>query len=131
MNRRMPQFVVFAVAVVILGNFPAKARAQSFAGKWINQGPKGVSVLEFFPGDRHIIGPVRGVFHYSVVLDDGRMINGDGAYVYRSVLPNRGWLILHFADGSVTREHEVTRDPNSLSIAHYGVTRTYVRQYAP
>src|SRR5271167_4498043 len=110
MSRRIPKFVVFTIAVVILGNCPAKAQAQSFAGKWINQGPKGVSVLEILPGDRRIIGPVRGVFHYSIVLDDGRAFNGDGTYVYRSILPNRGWLVLHFADGQVTREHEVLRD---------------------
>ena len=131
MKRRMPQFLVFAVAVVILGNCPAKAHAQSFAGKWINPGPRGVSVLDFSPGDRHIIGPTRGVFHYSIVLDDGHVINGDGAYTYRSILPNRGWLILTFADGQVTREHEVLRDSTTLIIAHYGVTRAYVRQYIP
>jgi hypothetical protein len=97
-------------------------------GKWVNQGPRGVSVLEFSPSDRHILGPARGVFHYSVVLDDGRMFTGDGAYTYRSILPNRGWLILTFADGHVTREHEVTSNPNALSIVHYGVSRMYVRE---
>ncbi len=128
MYRRIPQLVVFTVAVVVLASSPAKAHAQSFAGKWMNQGPRGVSVMEFFPGDKHIIGPIRGVFRYTLVLDDGRVISGDGSYVYRSILPNRGWLTLNFADGQVTREHEVTRDSTSLSIAHYGVTRTYVRQ---
>jgi hypothetical protein len=130
MNRRAPQCMVFtvAVAIVMLGNSTARAQTQPFMGKWIHQGQRGVSALEFSPGERGVIGPLRGHFHYSVVLDDGRLLDGEGSYVYRSILPNRGWLVLHFADGRVSREHEVTRDSTSLNIAHYGVTWTYVRQ---
>jgi hypothetical protein len=131
MNRRVPQFVVFAFAVgFVLASPSAKAQAQQFTGKWVHEGPKGVSVLEFFPGDKRIIGPIRGQFRHSIMLDDGRMIVGEGSYVYRSILPNRGWLILHFADGHVTREHEYIGDSGVLRIAHHGVTWTYVRQYA-
>jgi hypothetical protein len=129
MNRRVPLVVVFALAVgSILAGPSAKVQAQSFAGKWVHEGPKGVSVLEFWPGEKHVIGPVRGHFHYSIVLDDGRVIAGEGSYVYRSVLPKRGWLVLHFADGLVTREHEHIVDSSLLRIEHYGVTRTYVRK---
>jgi hypothetical protein len=129
MNRRVPLFVVFALASgFILAGSASKVQAESFAGKWVHEGPKGVSILEFFPGEKHLIGPDRGRFHYSVVLDDGRVIAGEGSYLFRSVLRNRGWLVLHFADGHVTREHEHTIDSMLLRIEHYGVTRTYVRK---
>jgi hypothetical protein len=129
MNRRMPLLVVIALAVgFTLAGPSAKAQAQTFAGKWVHQGPKGTSVLEFYPGDKPVIGPIKGRFHHSIVLDDGRVIVGEGTYVFRSVLPNRGWLVLHFADGHVTREHEHTMDANVLRIEHHGITRTYVRQ---
>src|SRR5580704_437355 len=79
MNRRIPMFAVFALAVgFTLAGSPAKAQAQSFAGRWVHEGPKGVSVLEFSPGTSHVIGPVRGHFHHSIVLDDGRVIAGEG-----------------------------------------------------
>jgi hypothetical protein len=129
MNRRVPLFVVFALAIgFTLAGTSAQAQAQSFAGRWVHEGPKGVSVLEFFPGESHVIGPIRGRFHHSIVLDDGRMIVGDGEYVFRSILPKRGWLVLHFADGHVTREHEHIVDANLLRIEHHGVSWTYVRQ---
>jgi hypothetical protein len=128
MNGRVPQFVVFALAAGSILTGSSNIQAQSFAGKWVHEGPKGVSVLEFMPGEKHVVGPVRGQFRYSIVLDDGRVIAGEGSYVYRSVLPKRGWLVLHFADGLVTREHEHIVDSNLLRIEHYGVTRTYVRK---
>jgi hypothetical protein len=115
-----------AVAWTLVGS--ARAQAQSFTGKWMHEGARGISTLEFFPGDKRIVGPVRGQFHHSVVLDDGRVIQGDGWYVYRSVVPNRGWLTLHFADGHVTTEHEHTVNSIGLRIEHHGVTRTYFRQ---
>src|ERR1700677_2644335 len=128
MNRRVPQFVVFALAVgVMLGSSSAKAQAQSFAGRWVHQGPKGESILEFFPGESRVIGPVRGNFHHSIVLDDGRVIVGEGSYVFRSILPNRCWLTLYVADGHVTHEREVTVDSGLLRIEHHGVTRMYAR----
>jgi hypothetical protein len=131
MNRRVPLFVVFAFAVgYTLAGFSATAQAQSFAGKWVHQGPKGTSVIEFLPGEKRVLGPTRGVFHHSMLLDDGRVIQGDGHYVFRSVAPKRGWLILHFADGHVTREHELTNSDNSLNLRHHGLTRTYIRQPA-
>ena len=88
---------------------------------------KGASVLEFYPGERHLVRPMTGQFH-SIVLDDGRVIQGDGHYVLRFAGPNRGWLVLHFSDGHVTREHEHTFGPNTLLLEHHGTTRTYVRQ---
>jgi hypothetical protein len=132
MNRRIPLFLVFTLAVgYTLAGSSAKAQAQSFTGKWIYQGPKGTSVLEFLPGEKRVLGPTRGVFHHSLVLDDGRVIQGDGHYVFRSIGPNRGWLTLHFADGHVTTEHEHTTTDNSMNVRHHGVTRIYVRQPAP
>jgi hypothetical protein len=132
MNRRMPLLVVFAIAFVYsLAGSCAKAQAQSFTGKWVHQGVKGTSILEFLPGEKRVLGPTKGAFHHSLVLDDGRVIQGDGHYVFRSIGPNRGWLTLHFADGNVTHEHEHTNTDNSLSVRHHGVTRTYVRQPVP
>jgi hypothetical protein len=129
MIRRIPMYLMFSLAVgIVVAGTPARAQAQSFVGKWVHEGPRGVSIMEFFPGDSRIIGPTKGRFHHSVILDDGRVIAGDGTYVYRSILPNRGWLILHFADGHVTREHEHTADSRYLRIEHHGVVRTYVRQ---
>jgi hypothetical protein len=124
--------VVFAFAVVYtLAGSSATAHAQAFTGKWVHQGPKGTSILEFLPGEKRVVGPTRGVFHHSLLLDDGRVIQGDGHYIFRSVGPNRGWLTLHFADGNVTHEHEHTTTDNSMNVRHHGVTRTYVRQLAP
>jgi len=129
MNRRVPLFVVFALAVgCTLAGSSARAQPQSFSGKWVHKGPKGVSVLEFFPGEKKLLGPVRGQFHHSLVLDDGRVIQGDGQYVLRFIVPNRGWLTLHFADGHVTKEHEHTLGASELRLRHHGVMRTYVRQ---
>jgi hypothetical protein len=128
MKRRVPSFALFALALGLLACTSTKVQAQSFTGKWIHEGPKGMSVLEFFPGEKKIIGPTRGRFHHSLVLDDGRVVEGDGTYVFRSVLPNRGLLVLHFADGHVTREHEHTIDSHFLRIEHHGLIRTYVRQ---
>jgi hypothetical protein len=129
MYPRMPMFVAFSLAVgVLLASSSTRAQAQSFTGKWVHEGPKGVSVIEFFAGESRVIGPVRGRFHHTIVLDDGRVIEGEGSYVFRSILPNRGWLVLHFADGHVTREHEQTLDSRFLRIEHHGITRTYVRQ---
>jgi hypothetical protein len=129
MSRRVPQFVLFSLAICALfTGSPAKAQAQSFTGKWVYPGPKGISVLEFFPGESRMVGPVRGHFHHSIILDDGRLIEGEGSYVYRSVLPKRGWLVLTFADGHVTREHEHTVDAQMLRIEHHGITRMYVRE---
>jgi hypothetical protein len=132
MNRRTPLFVVFTCAVVYtLAVSSAPAHAQAFTGKWVHQGPKGTSILEFFPGEKRVVGPTRGVFHHSLVLDDGRVILGDGHYLFRSIGPNRGWLTLYFADGNVTHEHEHTATDNSMNVRHHGLTRTYVRQIAP
>ncbi len=103
-------------------------QAQSFSGKWVHADPKGVSVLEFFPGTKHLVGPIRGQFHHSILLDDGQRLEGNGFYVFRFVAPNRGWLILHFADGHVTREHEHTIDGTVLRLGHHGFIRTYLRQ---
>jgi hypothetical protein len=129
MNRRVPLFVVFALAVgFTLAGSSARVQAESFSGKWVHVGPKGTSTLEFFAGEKHVIGPDRGLFHHSIVLDDGRVIQGDGSYIFRHILPNRGWLILHFADGHVTREHEHIIGSSELELRHYGVTRTYLRQ---
>jgi hypothetical protein len=129
MNRRVPLMGVFALAVgFILAGSSAKVQAETFAGKWVHEGPKGVSTLEFFPGEKRLVGPERGHFHYSIVFDDGRVIVGEGSYVFRSILPRRGWLILHFEDGHVTREHEHSLDSNLLRLEHHGVTRTYVRK---
>ena len=129
MNRRVSLFAAFALAVAYtLAGPSVKVQAQAFAGKWVHKGPKGVSIMEFYPGERKLLGPMKGVFHHSVVLDDGRVIQGDGQYVFRSIGPNRGWLILHFADGHVTREHEHTISSSILSIRHHGVTRNYIRE---
>jgi hypothetical protein len=132
MNRRVPLFVVFAFAVVYtVAGSSATVHAQSFSGKWVHQGPKGTSILEFLPAEKRVVGPMRGSFHHSLLLDDGRVIHGNGHYVFRSVGPNRGWLTLHFADGQVTREHEHTTTDNSMKLRHHGLTRTYVRQPVP
>jgi hypothetical protein len=129
MKARVSLFVLFAlVAGYVALSLPATAQAQSFSGKWVHRGPKGLSVFEFFPGEKHAVGPTRGAFRHSIVLDDGRMIEGMGHYVFRSVGPNRGWLTLHFADGHVTREHEHTIGAVAMNVRHHGVTRTYVRQ---
>lgn len=124
--------VVFALAVgyTLVGS-SAKAQAQAFTGKWVYQGPKGTSVLEFMPGEKRVLGPTKGVFHHSLLLDDGRAIQGNGHYVFRSIGANRGWLTLHFADGHVTHEHEHTNTDNSMNVRHHGVTRSYVRQPPP
>jgi hypothetical protein len=129
MNRR----VVLSVAFVFAGGFafvgdPSAARAQSFTGKWVHHGQRGTSVLEFFPGEKRLIGPTRGAFHHTILLDDGRVIQGDGHYIYRHVTPNRGWLTLHFSDGHVTHEHEHTTSDLVLNLRHHGLTRTYLRQ---
>ena len=129
---RVYLLVVFVLAVgYTLAGSSATAQAQSFTGKWVHQGPKGTSIIEFFPGEKRVLGPTRGVFHHSILLDDGRVIQGDGHYVFRSVGPNRGWLTLHFANGHVTHEHEHTSTDKSLNLRHHGLTRTYVRQPAP
>ena len=95
---RVSLLVVFVLAVgYTLAGASATAQAQSFTGKWVHQGRKGTSIIEFFPGEKRVLGPTRGVFHHSILLDDGRVIQGDGHYVFRSVGPNRGWLTLHFA----------------------------------
>ena len=131
MNRRMPLLVVFALAVgYMFAGSSATGRAQSFTGKWVHQGPKGTSVMEFLPGEKRVVGPIRGVFHHTLLLDDGRVVQGDGHYVFRSVGPNRGWLTLHFADGHVTHEHEHTTTDKSLNLRHHGLTRIYIRQPA-
>jgi hypothetical protein len=129
MNRRVSLFVLFVLALgCTLAGSPARAQAQSFAGKWVHQGPRGTSVLDFFPGEKHVIGPIKGQFHHSIILDDGRVVEGNGWYVFRNVLPNRGWLILHFADGHVTREHEHTVGSTVLRLRAHGCIRDYVRQ---
>lgn len=129
MNRRIPLLVAFAIAVTYsLAGSAATAHAQSFTGKWVHQGPKGASVMEFFAGEKHIIGPTKGAFRYTVVLDDGRVIQGDGHYLFRSIGPNRGWLTLHFADGHVTHEHEHMSKDTTLNLRHHGLTRVYQRQ---
>lgn len=129
MNGRMSLFALFVLAIgCSLVGTSARAQAQSFVGKWAFQGPRGTSVMEFFPGEKHLIGPMRGSFHHSIILDDGRLIEGSGTYVFRSVLPNRGWLTLTFADGHVTTEHEQVLEGTVLSIRHHGITRNYVRQ---
>jgi hypothetical protein len=132
MKRRVPLLVVFALAVgYTFAGSAATAQAQSFTGKWVHQGPKGTSILEFLPGEKRILGPTKGVFHHTLVLDDGRVVQGDGHYTFRSIGPNRGWLTLQFADGIVTHEHEHTTTDNSMNVRHHGVTRAYVRQPAP
>jgi hypothetical protein len=129
MNRRVYLMVVCVLAAGwALGGSAGTAQAQSFVGKWVHQGPRGASVLEFFPGEKKVVGPTRGTFRHQIYLDDGRVIQGDGYYVFRSVLPNRGWLTLHFADGHVTQEHEHTTASTVLSVRHHGITRNYVRQ---
>jgi hypothetical protein len=129
MTRRVGLLVVFTLAVGgTLAGGSTEARAQSFTGKWVHQGPRGVSVLDFFPGDKHVIGPTRGHFHHSIVLDDGRVLEGTGWYVFRNVLPNRGWLTLHFSDGHVTHEHEHVIGASVLRMRHHGVLRDYLRQ---
>ena len=128
MNRRVSLVVLFALAAgLTLAGASGRAQAQSFTGKWVHEGPKGVSVLEFFPGEKHLLRPMTGVFHHSIVFDDGRVLQGDGHYVLRFAGPNRGWLVLHFSDGHVTREHEHNFGP-SLRLEHHGVSRIYVRQ---
>ena len=125
---RVSLLVVFVLAVgYTLAGASATAQAQSFTGKWVHQGPKGTSIIEFFPGEKRVLGPTRGVFHHSILLDDGRVIQGDGHYVFRSVGPNRGWLTLHFADGHVTTEHEHTSSDTMMNLRHHGLTRTYRR----
>src|ERR1700735_4822063 len=129
MNRHMFLLVVFALGVsYTLAGPAANAQAQAFSGKWVYQGPKGASVLEFYPAEKRLIGPTKGVFHHSIVLDDGRVLQGDGTYVFRHVLPNRGWLTLTFSDGHVTREHEHTINGTRLEVRHHGVFRVYIRQ---
>jgi len=129
MNRRLSLFVVFVLAVgCTLVHSSARAQAQSFSGKWVHQGPRGVSILDFYPGDKHLVGPVRGQFHHTIVFDDGRVLDGLGWYVFRNALPNRGWLALHFSDGHVTREHEHTVGGTVLRLRHHGVVRDYVHQ---
>lgn len=128
MHRLISAAVMFALVAGTLAMGPARAQAQTFGGKWIFQGPRGVSVLEFFPGEKKVIGPMRGSFRHSIVLDDGRVIEGTGTYTFRSVLPNRGWLTLAFSDGHVTHEHEHAVGGSVLSLRHHGVVRNYVRQ---
>jgi hypothetical protein len=129
MKRGVSLFVVWALAVgYTLAGCSVRAQAQSIEGKWVHQGPRGVSVLEFFPGDKRLVGPVRGHFHHSIILDDGRVCEGDGHYVLRFARHNKGWLVLHFSDGHVTREHEHTFGPAELRLEHHGVLRTYIRQ---
>ncbi len=129
MNRRVPLLLVFAFAVgYTLAGSAATARAQSFAGKWVHQGPKGSSFIEFLPGEKRVLGPIRGVFHHSVLLEDGRLIQGDGHYVFRSVGPKRGWLTLYFADGHVTHEHEHTSSDTMLTLRHHGLTQIFSRR---
>ena len=129
MNGRVSFLVACALAVgCMLGASAARVQAQSFSGKWVQRDPKGASVLEFFPGDKHVIGPMRGKFHHSTLLADGRVLQGDGSYVFRFVSPNRGWLTLHFPDGHVTREHEHTLGATVLRLRHHGLVRTYVRE---
>jgi hypothetical protein len=127
MNRRVSLFTGIALAVgcLLMG---ATAQAQTFAGKWVHNGPKGVSSLEFYPGDRMPTGAVRGHFHHSIIMDDGRVIEGYGTYVLRFATNNRGRLVLHFSDGHVTREHEHTFGPNVLRLEHHGLIRDYIRQ---
>jgi hypothetical protein len=129
---RASLFVVFSLAVgYTLTGSAATVQAQSFTGKWVHQGPKGSSYIEFLPGEKRVLGPTRGAFHHMILLDDGRLIQGDGHYVFRSIGPNRGWLTLHFADGHVTHEHEHMNTDNSMYVRHHGLTRTYVRQPVP
>lgn len=129
MKRCVSLLVLFVLAVgCTLAGASARAEAQSFTGKWVHQGPRGLSVIEFFPGEKKIVGPMRGSFRHTLILDDGRVIEGTGTYTFRYVVPNRGWLTLQFADGHVTTEHEHTVSANVLSIRHHGVTRSYVRQ---
>jgi hypothetical protein len=124
----MSVVVLFALALgYSLAGSATSAHAQTFTGKWVHQGTKGVSNLEFFPGEQPLVGPTRGTFRHSTILDDGRTVQGDGRYIFRSLGPNRGRLTLHFADGHVTKEHEHTAG-GMLSLRHHGVTRTYVRQ---
>lgn len=128
MNRRVYWMVAYALVAGWMLGGSAAANAQSFVGKWVHQGPRGTSVMEFFPGEKKLVGPTRGAFRHVIYMDDGQVIQGEGHYVFRSVLPNRGWLTLHFADGHVTAEHEHTANSTVLSIRHHGITRTYVRQ---
>lgn len=129
MKRRGTLLMAFALAIASVVAGPSvKAQAQAFTGKWVFEGPKGPSILEFFPGERKLLGPTRGYFRHTVVLDNGKVINGDGSYVFRHIGPNRGWLTLHFSDGHVTTEHEHTVGGTVLSIRHHGLTRNYTRQ---
>lgn len=128
MNRASLLLVFALAAGYTLAGSTATVQAQSFTGKWVHKGPKGSSYLEFFPGEKRVLGPTRGQFHHMILLDDGRLIQGDGHYVFRSIGPNRGWLTLHFADGHVTHEHEYMSTDNSMNVRHHGLTRTYVRQ---
>ncbi len=130
MTRRMYLFAGAMALVVacIFANSGSTAPVDGLAGKWVHRGPRGVSVLEFFPGEKRLLGPTKGVFRHAIFLDDGRVIEGEGHYQFRSFLPNRGWLTLHFADGFVTQEHEHALDGTTLKVKHHGVTRTYVRQ---
>jgi hypothetical protein len=116
-----------AVGVTLAGS-SGPANAQSLTGKWVFQGSRGISYLEIFPGEKHAIGPMRGSFRHSIVLDDGRVIEGTGTYTFRYIVPNRGWLTLTFSDGHVTTEHEHAVGANVLSLRHHGVIRNYVRQ---
>jgi len=129
MNRRVPLLLVFALAVgYTFAGSSTPVRAQSFTGKWVHQGPKGSSFIEFMPGEKKVLGPTRGVFHHMILLDDGRLLQGDGHYTFRSIGPNRGWLTLYFADGHVTHEHEHTTSDTMLNIRHHGMTQVYVRR---
>jgi hypothetical protein len=129
MKSRVSLLVLFSAAVgCTLAWCSAPLQAQSFAGKWVHQGPKGVSTLEFFPGDKPPIGALRGRFHHSIVLDDGRLLVGDGHYVLRRSNSHKGVLILHFSDGHSSREREHTFGANELQLEHHGVIRTYIRQ---
>ena len=126
--RRVSLLGVFALAIgFTLAGSASTARAQAFTGKWIHQGQKGTSYIEFMSGEKRVLGPTKGAFHHMILLDDGRLIQGDGHYVFRSIGPKRGWLTLYFADGHVTHEHEFTSD-TMMNIRHHGITQTYVRR---
>jgi hypothetical protein len=126
--KRVSLLAVFALAIgFTLAGSASTARAQAFTGKWVHQGPKGTSFIEFMPGEKRILGPTKGAFHHMILLDDGRLIQGDGHYVFRSIGPKRGWLTLYFADGHVTHEHELTSE-TMLNIRHHGITQTYIRR---
>jgi len=129
MNRRVSLFVGLVLGMgFLLTGASARAQAQSLEGKWVHEGPKGVSFLEFYAGDKMPWGAVRGSFHHSLVMDDGRVLEGYGRYVLRFANNHRGRLVLHFSDGHVTRELEHTFGPNVMHLEHHGLVRTYVRQ---